>query len=142
MIRLAPVYRDEANWTSCESQLFGVRRKNRMLNAGRGAERLQGTFAGVEKARITHGVIDSLRPSNDLGITARRFDNAEHPGVEHAYDLGQSRKQRDFADAKDEFVEGIVDPAPGSIGLAFHALGADARDFPDRRAFDALSVFQ
>src|SRR5271166_890446 len=140
MIRLGPIWRDEAKRVMRTPALW--RRAQEPNAAGRGAKRPQRTFAGVEKTRVTHGVPDSLRPSNDLGITARRFDNAEHPGVENTHDLGQSRKQRNFADAENEFIEHIIDPAPTSFGLAFYVLGADARDFPDGCAFDALSVFE
>ena len=91
---------------SGERNLLGSRRKHRVVDPGRRAKRFEGTLAGVEEAGVAHDLADLLGRSDDLGVASGGPQDAKDSGVKDGRDLGQPGRDRNFADAQDEFARG------------------------------------
>ncbi len=97
-----------------------------MLDPRDRAKRLERPLAGFEEASVTHDVANASWRPDHLGVASGRLQNAEDPGVEDRYDLGQACGHCDFPDPQYEFAQDIVYPASASFWLAGDRGGANA----------------
>src|SRR5208283_5029070 len=85
--------------------------------------------ARLEEPGVGHDIADALRPSDDPRLAGRGLQHAKNARVENGDDLGQSRQNRDFSDARDQLAEHEIDAVLAALGLPLDGDGADARTY-------------